>query len=116
MRDAAGELTDRFHLLRLPQSTLALPQRLFDMHAVADVMDHAGEVAPAISLNLADRQVQRKRRAVLAAATDLSANADDLPDPRANVVGDVTVMLSSVGLGHQHFDVLRDEFGGAVTK
>ena len=78
--DAAGELADRLHLLRLRQAPLALPQRLLDMLAVAEVVDHAGEIAPAIGLELADRQMQRKRRAVLAPATHLAADADDLLD------------------------------------
>ena len=80
VRDAAGQLPDGLHLLRLRQPSLAFPQRLLDMLAVAEIMDHAGEVAPAVGLEFADRQMQRKGGAVLAPAAHLAANADDLLD------------------------------------
>ena len=50
--DAAGQLANRLHLLRLRKPPLALPQRFLDMLAVAEIMDHAGEIAPAIRLEL----------------------------------------------------------------
>ena len=80
MGNTTGQLANGFHLLRLRKPPLALPQRFFDMLAVAEVMDHAGEIAPAIRLEGADGQMQREGRAVLAPATHLSADADDLLD------------------------------------
>ena len=80
MSDAAGQLADRFHFLGLRQAPLALPQRFLDVLAIAQVMDHAGEVAPALGREFADRQVERKGRAVLAPAAHLAADADDLLD------------------------------------
>ena len=41
----ARQLTHRFHLLRLSETTLVRPQCLFDVLAVAQVVDDAGEVA-----------------------------------------------------------------------
>ncbi|RPI33452.1 MAG: hypothetical protein EHM67_15360, partial [Hyphomicrobiaceae bacterium] len=46
--DASGQLAHGFHLLSLRQASLALSQRLLYMPAIAEVMDHAGEVSPAI--------------------------------------------------------------------
>ena len=86
------------------------------MHAVADVVDHAREIAAAVGLELADRQVQRKSRAVLAATTDFAADADDLLDARADIAGDIAIVLTPIWLGHQHLDVLADELGRAVTE
>ena len=114
--DAAGQLAHGFHLLSLRQAPLALSQRLLDMLAVAEIMDHAGEVPPAIGGELADGQVERKGRAVLAPATHFSANADDLLDAGSQIVGDVAVVLGLVGLRHEHLDVLADQLRCAVAE
>ena len=45
VRDAARQLTYGFHLLCLSETTLAFPQCLFDVLAVAQIVDNAGEVA-----------------------------------------------------------------------
>jgi hypothetical protein len=114
--DAAGELTDSLHLLGLRQAPLALPQRFLDVLAVAQVVDHAGEVAPALCGELAYREVERKRRAILAPPADLAADADDLPDAGRKVVGDISVMLRLVWLRHEHSDVLADQFRRAIPE
>jgi hypothetical protein len=75
MGDAAGQLPDSLHLLGLRQASLALPQRLLDMLAIAEIMDHASEVAPAIGGELADGQVEWKGGAILAPAPHFSATA-----------------------------------------
>lgn len=54
MGDTPRKLPDSFHLLGLSQASLALPQCLFDMHAVAQVVDHAGEITLALRGELAD--------------------------------------------------------------
>ena len=82
--DAAGQLADGLHLLGLRQPALALPQRLLDMLAVADVVDHAGEIAPASASNSLTDRCSGKGRAVLAPAAHLSADADDLFDAGAD--------------------------------
>src|SRR5690349_650968 len=108
MRNSTRELADGFHFLRLRQSTLAFPQRFFDVTPVTDVMNHAREIAAALRIEFAYRQVQRERRAIFAAATHLPTNADDFSDACAEVVGDIAVMLAAVGLRHQNFHVLAD--------
>jgi len=79
--------------LRLRQSSLAFPQRFFDMSPIADIVDHPNKIATALRFELADRQVQRESRPVLAAATNLSTDTDDLPDAGAEVVSDISIML-----------------------
>jgi hypothetical protein len=96
VRDTASELTDRLHLLGLRQAPFALAQRLLNVLTVTQVMDHTGKIPPAVGRELTDREMQRKGRAVLAAAADLAANADDLLHARPQVIGDVAVMLRLV--------------------
>ena len=60
--------------------------------------------------------MQRKGRAVLAAATHFAADADDLLDAGADIVGDVAIVLTAVRLGHEHLDVLADELGSVITE
>ena len=67
MGDAARELPDGFHLLGLGKAALAFSQRLLDVLAVAQVVNHPREVAAAIGRKLADREMQGKGGAVLAA-------------------------------------------------
>src|SRR5262249_21914288 len=72
--------------------------------------------APAVCLELADRQVQRKNAAILAAATYFAPNADDFLDTCGEVIGDIAIVLAAIGLRHQDFDVLPDQFDGAIAK
>ena len=115
VRDAAGQLPDGLDLLGLGQ-TLALPECFLYMPAIAEIMDHAGEIAPAIRLELADGQMQRKGGAVPAAAAHLAADSDDLLDAGRLIVGDVAIMLRLVGLRHEDLDVLADQFRRIVEQ
>src|SRR5215470_18770102 len=98
MGDAAGKLANSLHSLRLRQPTFTLAQSLFDVLAIADVVDHAGEGALAIGLEFAHRQVHRKRCSILASAADLAPNADDPFDAGLDVAGNVAVVLGGVRL------------------
>src|SRR5512132_1628050 len=84
--DSSGQLAHGFHFLGLRQASLALSQGLFDMFAVAEIMDHASEIPPAIGGELANGEVERKGRAVLAPAAHFSANADDLLNAGVEIV------------------------------
>ena len=109
VREPARELADRLHLLRLRQL-------FFGALALAEVMNDADEDRAALLLRLADRQVDRECRAVLALADDLAADADDLGLMGMQVVGEVAVVLPAIGRGHQHLDVLADHFFGAIAE
>ena len=90
VREAAGELADRLHLLRLRQL-------LFGPLAAGEVVDHADEDGAALLLRLADREIHGKGRAVLALAHHLAADADDLALAGVQVVGEIAVMLAAIG-------------------
>ncbi len=60
-------------------------------------------------LELADRQVNRKDRPVLAAGHHLPADADDLALSRLQMMAKVAVMPAAKRLGHQHIDVAADQ-------
>lgn len=79
MGDAAGELADRLHLLRLDQLFLR-------PLALGQVVDDADEDRFAVLPRLADREVHGKGRTVAAQALDLAADADDLALAAAHVV------------------------------
>ena len=105
VRDAAGELADRLHLLRLPELA-------FDLLAAGEVADEAGEDSLSVGARLADRQLDREDPAVLGDPLDQAAVADDPRLAGSQIVGEVGVMLGPVGLGHQHLDVAADHLSG----
>lgn len=69
MGDTASELSDGLHLLRLQEILLHLDAR-------RQVPDEAGEDMGPAKRHLADREVHRKDRAVLAPRFDLAVDAD----------------------------------------
>jgi hypothetical protein len=116
MGNAARELADGFHFLGLRQAALALPQCHLDMLAVAQIMDHSGEIAPPLRFEFAHRQVDRKCPSILVPTAHSSANANDLLDTGLKVVANVPVVLSPVRVRHQNVDILSDEFRGAIAE
>ena len=109
VRDAAGELADRLHLLRLAKL-------VFDLLAAGEVADEAGEDPLSVRARFADRQFHRENCAVLGLAFDQPAVADDPRFAGPEIIADVAVMLDPVGFGHQHPDVASDDFFGAVAE
>ena len=109
MGDAAGELADRLHLLRLAQLLLHLL-------AARQVADEAGEDAPPVGPRFADRELDREDLPVLGDGLDEAAVADDPRLARALVVGHVGVVLGPIGLGHEDLDVPADHLLGAVAE
>src|SRR5258705_5758130 len=67
-------------------------------------------------MHLADGEMHRKRRAVLAHAGDDAADADDAPFAGLEIAGDVAVMTAAIRLRHQLADVPPDRLGFAVTE
>ena len=66
VRDAAGELADRFHLVRLPQLLLGPPQRLLGPAVFGDVADGAAHRVAVTGDEAAERLRHLDDRAVLA--------------------------------------------------
>ena len=54
--------------------------------------------------------------AILAAATHLPPDADDLALSRGQIPGDVAVVVGGVGLRHQDVDGLADHLGAVVAE
>ncbi len=75
-----------------------------------------GELAFAADRHFADRQVQRKRRAVSPKARDLSADADDLLHARLEIPGEVAIVFLVIRRRHQHVDVPADDLGLAISE
>ena len=71
---------------------------------------------PIVGADLADREVERERRAVAPLADDLPADADDAPLPGAAVPVEVAVVLGAVGRRHEHADVAADDLGRRVAE
>ena len=58
VRDAAGEPADRFHLLRLAQLRLAVPQRLLGLPALGQVADPGDEEGAAGRVDARDGELE----------------------------------------------------------
>ncbi len=71
--DAASELAERFHLLRLGQGGLGLLKLLFGFLPLADISGHLGEAddLAAVIANCVDNDVGPERAAILALAQAL---------------------------------------------
>ena len=87
MGDAPGELADGLHLLRLAQLLLHLDAR-------REVADEAGEDGRSAKLDLADRELHGKDRAILALRLHLAADADDALLACPPISREIAVMVS----------------------
>ena len=67
MRNAAGQLPDRFHLLRLPQLGLGVQPQLFGAIASGDVLGHHQHGANAVEIERPYAHVDIEDEAVLPA-------------------------------------------------
>ena len=92
-----------------------LPLR-FEGLALGDVADDADEHLLARHAHFADRQVHRKDGPVLSPRGDLATDPDNLSLAAVAVVREVVVVLTVVGLGHEHLHVLARHFGRGVSK
>ena len=68
----------------MDQLGLQLLQPGFGLLALAQIADESGEKAILARFHFADRQLHRKRRAVLALADDDAADPDDPPLSRSS--------------------------------
>src|SRR3974390_196559 len=104
MCQAASELTDGFHLLRLSQI-------FFHFLPGGEIANESCEDAISSGLaNLANRQLHGKDASVLLSRLNGPADADDALLARALIASKIAVMLPLVGIRHQHFAVLTDDF------
>jgi hypothetical protein len=83
---------------------------------LGEIADEACKERLPSRMHLADGEMHRKCRAVLAHAGDDAPDADDAPFARLEVAGDVSVMTAAIRLRHQLADVLPDRLGFAVAE
>ena len=98
------------------QLGLQFLQARFGLLPLGQVADKAGEEASVTRFHFADRKLDREGRAVLALADDHAANADDAAFARVHIPAHVTVMVFTIGGGHQSLDVLSDDLGSLVAE
>ena len=65
---------------------------------------------------LADREIHRKRRAVLALPDHLPADADNALFAGPDMVIDIAVMFLAIRGRHQHFHVLAQHFAWCIAE
>ncbi len=99
-----------------PGAGLAIFQLSDGMIEIGDVASDAGKHAAVAQMQLADSQVHGERAGVLAQADHLPTDADDLLLSGLTIVLEVAIVFVAVGLGHEHLDVLPEDFGGLVTE
>src|SRR6188508_3553306 len=80
------------------------------------VANEACEVSPVARFHLADGELYRKRRSVLALAHNDAADADDAPLARTVIAFEITVMALPIRRRHQYLDVAADDFVGLVAE
>ena len=101
--DAAGQLPDDFHFLRLAKLLLGVL-------ALGQVVDDSDKDRLAVLPGFADRQLHRKGRTILAQADRLAAGT------RTQEAVDLAIVILTVGRRHQHLDVFVEDFVGPVTE
>ena len=110
VRQRRGHLSHRAQARDVNELGLQFLKPRLGLLMLGQIADKAGEVGRAAGLHFADRKMHRESRAVLALAGHDPADADDMPLAGGSVARQVPVMARTVGLGHQHADVLADSF------
>jgi hypothetical protein len=98
------------------QLGLQFLQPRFGLLPLGQIADEAGEVALLAGLHLADTELERKGRTVLAFADHHAADADDAPLAGGPVAIEIAVVTFAIGRRHQNLDVLAEHFGRAVAE
>src|SRR4249919_3889301 len=98
------------------QFGLQLLQPGFGLLALAQITDESREIAIRARFHLADRQLHRERRAILALADDHTADPDDPPLPCCQIALYIAVMLLPIRRRHEHAHVLADHMFRTVAE
>ncbi len=102
VRQRRGHLAHRGQPRDVHELGLQLLQARLGLLALGQVADEAGEEAPIAGAHLADRELHREGRAVLALADDDAADADDAPLAGPQIALEIAVMRLAIGRRHQH--------------
>ena len=116
VRERRGHLAHRAQARDVNQLRLQLLETLLALPARAHVLQEPGKKLPPGRLDLADRELERKDRPVLALAQNLATDADDPPLAGAQEALQVGVVLLAIGRGHQAGDVAPDHLGRGIAE
>ena len=81
-----------------------------------EVADEAGEKALVVGAHLADRELHREGRAILALADHHAPDADDAGFVGAQIAREIAVVFVTVGRRHHDLDVLADHLGRGIAE
>src|SRR3974390_1768360 len=98
------------------QFGLKFLQARFRLLPFGKVADEASEKTLLCGLHLADAELERKGRAILALADHHAADADDAPLAGCLVAIEIGVVTFAIWRRHQNLDVLAEHFGGVITE
>ena len=121
LADADDAVQRRAQLVRGVGQELVLQrvgpqQRLLGLLASGDVADDAGEASSSVPADLAQRELQREGRPVAAQPLDLATHADHPRLARAQVAGEVGIVVLPVRRGHEHRDIATDQIGRRIAE
>ena len=116
MRQRRGHLAHGAEARDVDQLGLQLLQPRLGLLPLAEVADEAGEEAPRRRVHLADGELDREGRAVLALGDDDAADADDPLFAGAQVAAEIAVMLLAIGIRHQPSHVRADHLVRGVAE
>ena len=120
MRHASGRVAQddaqRQPVQRLGKTPVALRPASFGLAAARDIANKAGEPLALVEFDLADGELDRKNRAVLAFRRDLTANSNDSPLPGAKIPRQIPVMLGCIGFRHQIGDIPANDIPCGIAK
>src|SRR5262249_12442344 len=94
-----GRLDDR------APTGFARSQLLFKIHAIAEVVQNAGELPLATDRHLADGKVKREGRSVAAAAGHFTADPANVRRPARQVPWNVAVVFFVIRRRHEDADI-----------
>ena len=114
--EGGSHLAHRAQTRDVDQFGLQFLQPCLGLLLLGEIADEARKEGLSSRMHLADGEMHRKRRAVLAHAGDDAADADDAPFTRLQVAGEVAVMAAAIRLRHQLADVFSDRLGFGVAE
>src|SRR5262245_40526343 len=98
------------------QLRLQLLKARFGLLPLGEIANKAGEIALLNGFHLADAELERESRAVLALADRDPADADDAPLACQLIAIEIRVVAFTIWRRHENPDVLADHVGRAVAE
>ena len=83
---------------------------------LTDIAQGTDEKTFAVHDENTDGKLKRNEPAILVQAFDFPADADDFGDARSQVVREISIMPAAMRFGHQHRDIVANEFGRVIAQ